>query len=70
MKNSEIKELTTQEIIENIKEEKSLLLRQKINHSVSPLDNPHKITETKRLTARLKTELRKRELSNDEKNKN
>jgi len=59
---SEIKELSTPEIVERIEEEKSLLLKQRLNHAVSPLDNPHKITETKKNIARLKTELRSREL--------
>jgi large subunit ribosomal protein L29 len=65
MKNSEIKDLTTQEIIEKIEEEKKLLVRLRINHKVSNLDNPHKISESKRFIARLKTELRKRELSEE-----
>ena len=63
MKNSEIRDLTIKEITEKIVDEKNLLIRQKLNHAVSPLDNPYKMTETKRLIARLKTELRQRELS-------
>ena len=63
MKTSEIKELTTKEVVEMIGEEKDLLTRQKLNHAVSPLDNPHKISETKKRIARLKTELRQRELN-------
>lgn len=57
MKSAEIRELTTKEIIERIEDEKSMLVRTKLNHTVSPLDNPHKITDTKRTIARLKTEL-------------
>ena len=34
-----------------------------INHSISPLDNPAKITHERRMIARMKTELRKRELN-------
>jgi len=34
-----------------------------MNHAVSPLDNPNQIVYSRRLVARLKTELRKRELS-------
>jgi large subunit ribosomal protein L29 len=67
MKNSEIKELSTPEIVERIEEEKSLLLKQRLNHAVSPLDNPHKLTETKKNIARLKTELRSRELTDAKK---
>lgn len=65
MKNSEIKDLTTKEIIEKIEEEKALLVRLRINHKVSNLDNPHKLTESKRFIARLKTILRQRELSEE-----
>jgi large subunit ribosomal protein L29 len=63
MKNSEIKELTTKELIEKIDIEKTQLTRLKLNHAVSPLDNPLKITQTRKDIARLKTELRKRELN-------
>lgn len=65
MKNSEIKDLTTKEIIEKIDEEKALLVRLRIDHKVSNLDNPHKLTESKRFIARLKTILRQRELSEE-----
>jgi large subunit ribosomal protein L29 len=64
MKSSEIKDLTTKELVEKVEDEKALLVRMKLNHTISPLDNPNKIGETKRLIARLKTEMRKRELEN------
>jgi large subunit ribosomal protein L29 len=35
----------------------------RLNHAVSPLDNPNKIGETKRDIARLKTELKARKLN-------
>ena len=63
MKSSEIRELTTKELVERIDTEKTHLIRLKLNHTVSPLDNPLKITETRKNVARLKTELRKRELN-------
>ena len=63
MKIKEIKELSTSEIEERIDTEKSLLLKLKMNHAVSPLDNPLKIPATKRNIARLKTELRQRMLT-------
>ncbi len=67
MKYSEIKELTKGEIIERIDGETTNLTRQKLNHAVSPLDNPQKITETRRIIARLKTELRQRTLIENKK---
>ena len=65
MKNSEIKELTDKEIIEKITDEKSNLVRMRINHKVSDLDNPQKISELKKLIARLKTEKRAREINSN-----
>ncbi len=61
MKSSEIRELSTQEIEERIDTEQNMLSRMKMNHAVSPLDNPNKIPETRRIIARLKTELRSRQ---------
>ena len=63
MKVSEIKEMTTKEIVEKIQVEKENLIRLRMNHAVSPLDNPLKIKESRKDIARLKTVLRQRELS-------
>jgi large subunit ribosomal protein L29 len=65
MKTSEIKELTTKEIVEKIQVEKENLVRLRLNHAVSPLDNPLKIKESRKNIARLKTILRQRELSDN-----
>ena len=62
MKSSEIKELTIQELQERLESEESLMIRMKMNHAVSPLDNPNKIVETRRNIARLKTEVRARQI--------
>jgi large subunit ribosomal protein L29 len=67
MKTSEIKELTVKEIVEKLQVEKENLVRLKLNHAVSPLDNPMKIQGGKKNIARLKTVLRERELK-DKKN--
>jgi large subunit ribosomal protein L29 len=62
MKSSEIKELNIQELTERLESEESMLVRMKMNHAVSPLDNPNKIVETRRNIARLKTEVRARQI--------
>jgi len=62
MKSSEIKELTIQELLERLESEETLMVRMKMNHAVSPLDNPNKIVETRRNIARLKTEVRARKI--------
>ena len=63
MKTSEIKDLTTEEIKEKIETEKAALTKMKMNHAVSPLENPMLIRTTRRNIARLMTELRKRQLN-------
>ena len=63
MKQSEICELTTEEIKEKIATEQSTLTKLKMNHAGSPLENPMIIRATRRNIARLMTELRKRELN-------
>jgi len=62
MKSSEIKELSQQELTERLESEESMLVRMKMNHAVSPLDNPNKIAETRKIIARLKTEVRARQI--------
>jgi large subunit ribosomal protein L29 len=66
MKTAEIKELTSKEIVERLQVEKENLVRLRMNHAVSPLDNPMKIKESKQTIARLKTVLRERELKENQ----
>jgi len=61
MKIKEVKELTTKEIQERIDADTAQLVRLKLNHSISPLDNPSQIKGARRTIARFKTELRQRE---------
>ena len=61
MKKEEIKELSTQDRPQQATKD---YLQQKINHAVSPIDNPAKITLDRKMIARMKTELRQRELNN------
>ena len=60
MEQTVIIELTTPELIERLEEEKKQLTKLKLNHAVSPLENPNKIKVFRRTIARLKTELKKR----------
>ena len=62
MKSSEIRELTQEELLERLESEESMMVRMKMNHAVSPLDNPNKIIETRKDIARLKTELTARKI--------
>jgi large subunit ribosomal protein L29 len=63
MKSSEIRELSNQELLERIDNEKTSLVRMKLNHAISPLENPQKIKESRKTIARLMTEKRKREMN-------
>ena len=65
MKQSVIKELSTPELVERLEEEEKQLLKMKLNHAVSPLENPLKITFFRKLVARLKTEIRRREIETE-----
>ena len=62
MKSSELRELTIIELEERLESEESMMVRMKMNHAVSPLDNPNKIVETRKNIARLKTEKRARQM--------
>jgi large subunit ribosomal protein L29 len=55
MKTSEIRELSVKEIEERIENEKNFLFRQRLNHAISPLDNPLKLRESRKNIARLNT---------------
>ena len=57
MKASELRELTVKELEEKIENEKSFLVKQRLSHAVSPLDNPLKLKEARKNVAKLKTVL-------------
>jgi len=66
MKSSEIKDLTSKELDEKIQEEQNNLIHLRLNHAVSPLENPLKIKYSRRMIARLRTELTSRKLNNEQ----
>ncbi|MBS4072507.1 MAG: 50S ribosomal protein L29 [Algoriphagus sp.] len=57
MKNTEIRSLSASEIAERLVAEQENLGKLKFAHSISPIENPNRIRESKRLVARLKTAL-------------
>lgn len=63
MKISEIRELNNQEIQERLDATTEQLVRLKLNHTISPLDNPAQIKEVRRTIARLATEQRQRQIN-------
>jgi len=60
MKNSEILELSTEELTARISEERANLNKLKFAHAVSAIENPLRITKVRKDVARLNTELTKR----------
>lgn len=63
MKNAEIRELSTQELTERIDAECANYKVMVLNHAISPLENPSQITKLRKDIARMKTELKARELN-------
>ena len=63
MKTSEIKELTVNELIERVEAERATLTRMRMNHAVSPMENPMQIRAVRRNISRMMTSLRQRELT-------
>ncbi|MFC5193057.1 50S ribosomal protein L29 [Algoriphagus aquatilis] len=57
MKNTEIRSLSASEIAERLVAEQENLGKLTFAHSISPIENPNRIRESKRLVARLKTAL-------------
>lgn len=62
MKNNKIKEMTSPELEKELSELKSELFKLRFSLATNGLDNPMKIKEVKKNIARVKTELREREL--------
>ena len=60
MKNSEILDLSTEELVARIGEERANLTKLKLAHAVSAIENPTRITKVRKDVARLNTELTKR----------
>jgi len=55
-------EMSTTDLIEKIELETNHLTKLRLNHTVNPLDNPNTLKTYRRSIARMKTELRRREI--------
>jgi len=62
MKNSEILELSTEEIVARINEERASLTKLRFAHTVSAIENPMRINKVRKDIARLNTELTNRKV--------
>lgn len=63
VKNSEIRELTNEEITKKIDECKEELFNLRFSQATGNLEKPSRIKELRKLVARMKTILRERELN-------
>ena len=63
MKIAEIKELSTAELQERVEADVTRYAQMKMNHAISPLENPGLLKNMRRDIARMKGELRSRELN-------
>ena len=63
MKITEIRELSTAELKERVEADVTRYAQMKLNHAISPLENPEALKQLRREIARMKGELRSRELN-------
>ncbi len=63
MKMNELKDLETKDLAEKLENTVAQLNQLKLNHTIAPLENPSQIKAVRRDIARMKTELRQRELN-------
>ena len=61
-KKEAIREMSTPDLNDRLDQAREQLVKMRLNHSVSPLDNPNQIREMRKNIARYLTELRRREL--------
>lgn len=55
-----LKDLTTAEVVEKLKEDSAHYTKMKFNHVVTTLENPMTLRQLRRDIARMKTELKQR----------
>lgn len=68
MKQNIVKDLTTDELREKLGEERASLTKMRMSHAVSPIENPMKMRNARKVIARLITEIKKRETVNNQTN--
>ena len=62
MKKESLKELSVNDLNERLEQAQEQLLKMRLNHAASPLENPNTIRATRKDIARILTELRRREI--------
>lgn len=67
MKKADLKQLSTADLREKAKDEQEALKKMQFTHSISPVESPARISHSRKNVARLLTELRQREISENKK---
>ncbi len=67
MKNAEIKSFSIEELQEKLAGEQENLQKLSFAHAISPIENPMKLRVSRKAIARLKTEIRAKELAHAKK---
>ena len=62
MKKESLRDLSVNDLNERLEQTREKLVKMNLNHAASPLENPNLIRATKKDIARILTELRRREL--------
>ncbi|MBU2915056.1 MULTISPECIES: 50S ribosomal protein L29 [Reichenbachiella] len=63
MKNSEIQGLSLEELKTKVAAEKDSLAKLQFAHAITPIENPMRLKDSRKLVARLNTEIRAKELA-------
>ena len=62
MKKESLRELSVADLNERLEQAQEQMVKMRLNHAVSPLENPNTIRATRKQIARILTELRRREI--------
>lgn len=62
MKKESLRELSVADLNDRLEQARTQLVKMNLNHAASPLENPNLIRATRKVIARILTELRRREL--------
>ncbi len=57
MKKVDLKGLSAEDLSQQLAEEKQRLQKMKFAHAITPIENPRRITESRKVIAKLSTEL-------------
>ena len=66
MKKESLRELSVADLNERLEQTREQLVKMNLNHAASPLENPNLIRATRKNIARILTELRRRELEQNQ----